>query len=94
MLDVRAIFEEFGGTRPLHETLVERLGDYAPSLDTVRKWLERNSIPGEWLIAVLALREVRASHPVSVLGFLTGDGGWQISRRKPSHTGGSPSVFD
>lgn len=94
MLNVRAIFEEFGGTRPLHETLVERLGDRAPPLDTVRKWLERNSIPGEWLLAILALREVSAARPVSVLGFVTGDGEWQTLRKKHTLTGGSLSVFD
>lgn len=94
MLNVAAIFEDFGGIRPLHEALAERWGDRAPPLDTVRKWKERNSVPGEHLIAVLAAREDRVGRPVSVHDFLLGDAPCAILKKKPMPTGDVPSVFD
>lgn len=94
MLNVAAIFEDFGGIRPLHEALAEQWGDRAPPLDTVRKWKERNSVPGEHLIAVLAVRELRAGRPVSVHDFLAGDVECANLKKRPTLTGAALSVFD
>jgi hypothetical protein len=41
-----------------------------PAKDTLRKWFERGSIPGDWWPVVLALLEMESGKPVSLLGYL------------------------
>lgn len=41
-----------------------------PSDEQVQKWLQRNSVPGEWLAKLLALLEAERGEPVSVQAYM------------------------
>ena len=45
-----------------------------PAKDTLRKWFERGSIPGEWWPIVLVLIETENGGPVSLRGYMQGSG--------------------
>lgn len=41
-----------------------------PSDEQVQKWLQRNSVPGEWLAKLLTLLEVERGHAVSLQPYM------------------------
>lgn len=41
-----------------------------PSGGQVEKWLERNSVPGEWLAKLLSLLEAQHGAPVSIQPYI------------------------
>jgi hypothetical protein len=51
---MRDIITELGGVGPLTEKLIAK-GFFPPGPDTVQGWVTRNSVPGPWSPAVLAL---------------------------------------
>lgn len=41
-----------------------------PPKDTVRKWFERQSVPGEWLVMLLAVVELDEGQPVRLSPYI------------------------
>ena len=56
-----------------------------PAKDTLRKWFERGTIPGEWWPVVLAMLELESGKPVSVVEYL---------RRSAGDAGNVTNIFD
>lgn len=55
--------------------LANHLNVNVPAKDTLRKWFERGTIPGEWWPVVLAMLELESGSPVSVVAYLRGNAG-------------------
>lgn len=56
----------------MHDVLVmfSSAGIENVNAETVRKWISRDTIPGERLAQLLALLEIRRGRPVSILSYL------------------------
>lgn len=46
------------------------MGLEPPSDEQVQKWLQRNSVPGEWLAKLLAILETERGLPVSIRPYM------------------------
>ena len=55
--------------------LASSLSVDVPAKDTLRKWFERGSIPGEWWPILLALIETDNGSPVSLKEYMSGSRG-------------------
>ena len=54
---------------------IAKYGLDAPSKASVEKWLQRDSIPGEWLPVLLVILELEHGEPVRISQYM--DGGQQ-----------------
>lgn len=96
MIEVKRFIEaEFGSAENLRGDL-ESAGFNPPELDSMQKWGRRNSVPGNWLAAALAIRETQMGAPISVLPYIKGaklECNHSLSAR-PTHIGAPSSVFE
>lgn len=69
-IDVRQFVQcETGGVRGLID-LFEAYGQEPPHKGAVQKWLQRGSIPSDWLLKILCLVEIENQSAVSVLPYV------------------------
>ena len=64
-----------------------------PSAEAVRKWRQRNSIPGASLAKLLCALEIVDGRPLSMAAHING-GADRCSNGKPSSSGSRLNVFD
>lgn len=70
MFDTVAFLKKhFANPQQLINSL-EAYGFAPPQLDAVKKWFSRGSVPGSWLIMLLAILELENGEPVSVAEFV------------------------
>lgn len=65
----RFIADKFGCSGYVR-SLVASYGFPAPTEAAVKKWMVRDSIPGEWLPVLLGVLELEHGGPVSVLPYV------------------------
>ena len=72
LFDVKAFiegeFQNIGGLR----NACARTGMPVPTVMQIYKWLDRSHIPGNWLIFLLAAREIETDRPRSVRKYVGG----------------------
>lgn len=96
MINVKKFVEtEFGTTENLRNELASAKLN-PPALDSVQKWERRNSLPGNWLAAALAIRETQLGAPISIIPYIEGDHFecHPSLNAKPAPIGAQPSVFE
>lgn len=92
MFQARAFIDsEFGSHRNLHAEL-NAAGVKVPA-ETVYKWRQRGSIPGDMLAACLSVLEARNGSPTSVSAYMEA-GKWAKPKPKSERSGARPSIFD
>lgn len=63
------IVRHMGGATVLHRKMAVLGFDPCPPVETIRKWIRRNSIPAEWLAAILSLAKAEG-RPLDLYQFL------------------------
>lgn len=74
MFDAKRFLKEEFGTA---DAIIGLAGTYAvdvPKRETIRKWFERGSVPGEWWPVMVTLLEKERGKPVGLSGYLINGG--------------------
>jgi hypothetical protein len=72
MFDARAFLKAEFQTPANVEARLKTYGLTAPRASAVEKWMQRNSIPSEYLALLLCVKEFETGSPVSLSSYLTG----------------------
>lgn len=63
---IAAEFQSVHGVAPA----CEAAGFPIPNIGQIRKWVARQSVPGEWLAILLAVKEAETLRPLSITQFV------------------------
>lgn len=72
MIDAKAFIQNNFQTPANVSVRLKSHGLPAPKLAAVEKWLQRGSIPSEWLPLLMYVLEIENGKPVSIVTYLTG----------------------
>jgi hypothetical protein len=74
MFDARAFLKVEFQTPANVEARLKSYDFPAPKASAVEKWLQRNSVPSEYLALLLCVKEMESGAPVSLSPYLIGRG--------------------
>ncbi|WP_068314881.1 hypothetical protein [Polycladidibacter hongkongensis] len=67
--DATGISEINGRTTRVRKALMDAYGE-APDIRTIQKWVERNSIPGTWSVALVAISAEKTKRKTNISKYL------------------------